>query len=107
MTKRRTLHLVLTPAMVAKLNAQPHVHADGVNQLLSSFQVDTSSVSVGTRVQKQELLAQRVQMLQPLLRPKGASGSYYSRKALAQDCCMPYHMLKPHDERQPISPARL
>ena len=55
----------------------------------------------------QELFAKRVQILQLLLRKKGANVSYYSRKALSQIRRMPYHMLKPHDERQPISQSRL
>ena len=60
-----------------------------------------------THVRTQEVFAKRVQMLQPLLRKKGANGSYYSRRALSRICRVPYHMLKPHDERQPVSQSRM
>ena len=43
---------------------------------------------------------QKAQMLQPLLRQKGASGMYYSRKGLAKLFSVPYHMLVPNDERR-------
>ena len=58
-------------------------------------------------VRTQEVFAKRVQMLQPLLRKKGENGCYYSRRALSQICRVPYHMLKPHDEHQPISQSRM
>ena len=60
-----------------------------------------------TYVRTQEVFAKRVQMLQPLLRKKGENGCYYSRRALSRICRVPYHMLKPHDEHQPINQSRM
>ena len=34
-------------------------------------------------------------MLQPMLRPKGDRGYYYSKNALSNMFNVPYHMLKP------------
>ena len=107
MTKVRTLELVLTPAIRCMLRAQPHVNGDGVIVEIPPSEVDFPGTDVLMRVQTQELLAKRVQALQPLLRRKGASGCFYSRRALSQICRVPYHLLKPHDEHKPVSQARM
>ena len=107
MTKVRTLELVLTPAIRCMLRAQPHVNGDGVIVEIPPSEVDFPGTDVLMRVQTQELLAKRVQALQPLLRRKGASGCFYSRRALSQICRVPYHLLKPHDEHKPVSQSRM
>ena len=107
MTKVRTLQLVLTPAIRCMLRAQPHVVCRGVILDLPHLEVDFPGTDVQKGVQTQDLLAKRVQVLQPLLRQKGASGCYYSRRALSQICRVPYHLLKPHDEHKPVSQSRM
>ena len=96
----------LTPAMVCMLNEQPHV-VDGRDTYRLMLTQTSHKYEVKTHVRTQEVFAKRVQVLQPLLRKKGANGSYYSRRALSRICRVPYHMLKPHDEHKPISQSRM
>ena len=107
MTKVRTLELVLTPAIRCMLRAQLHVDGCRDKRDIPPSEVDFPGTDVRVGVQTQELLAKRVQALQPLLRRKGATGCFYSRRALSQICRVPYHLLKPHDEHKPVSQSRM
>ena len=45
-------------------------------------------------------------MLQPMLKKKGTTGSFYSRKALSEICSVPRHLLLLNDECKPNSHSR-
>ena len=100
MTKHHVLAITLTPSMLLKVAALRQGSLSGKILDLSRLQESPAAKCPPNLPQSRKKinLHDKVQLLQPLLPPRGANGRHYSRHAISKLFKVPYHMLMPQSE---------
>ena len=100
MTKHHVLAITLTPSMLAKVAALRQCSLS--DKILDFSRSQESPVAKCPpnlpQSRTKKFLHEKVQLLQPLLPPRGANGRHYSRHAISKLFKVPYHMLMPQSE---------
>ena len=90
MTKHRRLDILLDASQLIKVRALQQGHHQCAIDLSQ-----TKEFSRGSKLNNKLEALVRAKMLQPMLRPEGDRGYYYSKRALSKMFNVPYHLLRP------------
>ena len=94
MTKHRRLDILLDASQLIKVRALQQGHHQCAIDL-SIAKESSGEISGGSKSNNKLEALVRAKMLQPMLRPEGDRGYYYSKRALSKMFNVPYHLLRP------------